>query len=145
MQIRIVLPFFSVADQLQVLDLGDLAAQGIKTIINNRPDNEISVQPESLELAAAAESLGMTYLYLPVTGSNRADEHITDQHIEIFARTYCSAEGPTLAFCRTGTRSIALWALVAAKTLGVDAVLTAAATAGYDLSRLIPRLEQCVE
>jgi uncharacterized protein (TIGR01244 family) len=45
------------------------------------------------------------------------------------------AEGPVLAFCRSGTRSTYLWALARAR-LGDDAeeLSAKAAAAGYDLS-----------
>jgi sulfide:quinone oxidoreductase len=46
-----------------------------------------------------------------------------------------------LAFCRTGTRSTTVWALGEAWHLDPDAILRAAASAGYDLEGLRPRLE----
>ena len=55
-------------------------------------------------------------------------------------------DGPTLAFCRSGTRSCNLWALARA-SLGDDAAtLTAtAADAGYDLRGLRPILDQLAD
>lgn len=129
MQIKKVSPHFSVAEQLQVADLGIAAAQGIKTIVNNRPDNEAQGQPTSAEIAAAAEAMGLGYFYIPITPGI-----ISEQNIEDFATTCASAMGPILAFCRTGTRSITLWAMSEARTLNVDAVLSATSEAGYDLS-----------
>ena len=129
MQIKRVSPHFSVAEQLQVADLGIAAAQGIKTIVNNRPDNEVQGQPTSADIEAAAEALGLAYIHIPVVPGK-----ISAQNIEDFASTCSSAMGPILAFCRTGSRSISLWALVEAKTLDVDAVLAATSGAGYDLS-----------
>ena len=48
-----------------------------------------------------------------------------------------AADGPVLAYCRSGTRSCQLWALAAAKA-GRDPALIAAqaANAGYDVSGL---------
>ena len=53
---------------------------------------------------------------------------------------YRDAKGPILAYCRTGTRSISLWALTEAKTLDTDAVLSATKQAGYDLSAMRSQL-----
>ncbi len=46
-----------------------------------------------------------------------------------------AADGPILAFCRSGTRSTFLWALASA-SLGKDgeALIAKAANAGYDIS-----------
>jgi len=51
------------------------------------------------------------------------------------------ADGPVLAFCRSGTRSTYLWAL-ARHSLGDDgeALIATAAGAGYDLSSIRPIL-----
>ncbi len=129
MQIRSVSPDYSVAEQIRISDLGIAAAQGIKTIINNRPDNEGQGQPKSADIAAAAEALGLEYFYIPIQLGTISEENIDD-----FERAYSSAVGPVLAFCRSGTRSVSVWALAEAKTREVDAVLAAALTAGYDLS-----------
>ena len=47
-----------------------------------------------------------------------------------------------LAFCRSGTRSTTLWALAQAGGGNADAVITAAAQAGYDVSGLRGILER---
>ena len=52
------------------------------------------------------------------------------------------ADGPVLAFCRSGTRSCNLWALAEARRgTAPDALVAAGARAGYDLSGLRPLLE----
>jgi len=129
MQIKKVSPHYFVAEQLQVSDLGIAAAQGIKTIINNRPDNEVQGQPASADMEAAATALGLAYVYLPI-----APGTITDENTRDFSKAYAEEMGPILAFCRSGTRSISLWALSEARTLDADAVLAAVSQAGYDLS-----------
>ena len=67
---------------------------------------------------------------------------LTDEDVEEFADLLASVEGPVLAFCRTGTRSITLWALNEAKHVSPKAILAAAQEAGYDLSGLEPRLNE---
>jgi len=124
-----------VSEQITTTDIGIASAQGIKTIINNRPDNEAQGQPKTADLAAAAAELGMTFIDLPVVAGK-----VTDEHIEQFENMYGDLQAPVLMFCRTGTRSASLWALEEARTLDVDAVLAAAAEAGYNLSAMRSRL-----
>ena len=45
MKLSKITPFLSVSDQLTEQDLGIAAAQGFKSIINNRPDGEAEDQP----------------------------------------------------------------------------------------------------
>jgi sulfide:quinone oxidoreductase len=104
-------------------------------VINNRPDGEEPGQPGSDELAAAAEANGLVYRHIPVVPGQWQDEQIA-----AFADALADLPGPTLAFCRTGTRAATLWALQAARRQPVDAVLSRTAAAGYDLSPLAPRL-----
>jgi sulfide:quinone oxidoreductase len=135
MNIKKVSPRFSVVEQISAADLGAAAAQGIKTIICNRPDDESQGQPSSSEIASAAENLGMSFLNIPVKSGS-----ITDQNIEDFERAYHEAQGPILAYCRTGTRSVMLWALAEVSSLDIEAVLSATKDAGFDLTAMRPRL-----
>jgi len=129
MQIATVSPNFMVGPQLVASDLETAAANGIRTIINNRPDNEGPGQPLSADLAEAAASAGLAYIHMPVTGPGLTDEKAIE-----FDRACSAASGPVLAFCASGTRAIALWALWQAKTRPADDVLADVAQAGYDLS-----------
>lgn len=116
--------------------LADLAPQ-FRTIINNRPDAEEPGQPTSAEIEAEARRLGLDYLHLPVVPGK-----ITDEEIERFGEAIVRRKGPILAFCRTGTRSATLWALSQSGKRTPDEILKIAAAAGYDLSAIIPRLEE---
>ena len=129
MQIVTVSPNFMVGPQLVASDLETAAAKGIKTIINNRPDNEGPGQPPSADLAKAAASAGLAYVHMPVTGPGLTDEKASE-----FDRVCSGASGPILGFCASGTRAIALWALGQARTRQADDVLADVAEAGYDLS-----------
>ena len=135
MNMRKLSPRFFVSEQITTADLGVASAQGIKTVINNRPDNEAQGQPRSADLAAAAEELGMQFVNLPVVAGR-----LTDENIDQFERANRTLQGPILMYCRTGTRSTCLWALNEAKTLDVDAVMATTAQAGYDLTALRARL-----
>ena len=121
----------SVSKQIKPSDLKEIAASGIKTIINNRPDGESPRQPRSETLSKGAEELGLTYHFLPVISGA-----ITDKNVSDFAEVLKKSEGPTLAFCRTGTRSTTLWAKSQKGMMPSDAIISAASMAGYDLSEI---------
>jgi sulfide:quinone oxidoreductase len=136
MKIAKLTPFLSVSPQIAGADLGTLAAQGFRAVVNNRPDGEAEDQPASAMLAAAAERVGLDYRHVPAVSGK-----ITDDDVAAFAEALEEVKGPVLAFCRTGTRSTTLWALAEARHLDPQVILTTAAEAGYDLAALKPRLD----
>jgi sulfide:quinone oxidoreductase len=130
-------PCLAVSPQIAEADLGALAAQGFRAVINNRPDGEAEDQPESAALAAAARRVGLEYRHVPVVAGK-----ITDDDVAAFAQALDEVKGPVLAFCRTGTRSTTLWALAEASHLDPEAILVTAAAADYDVAALKPRLDE---
>ncbi len=136
MDIKQISPFLSVSPQISPNDVGILASHGYRTIICNRPDGEADDQPETGEIAAAAERHGLTFHHQPVVAGS-----VSDDDVDTYATLLAEAEGPVLAFCRTGTRSISMWAMSEAHHLSTDAILAAAAVQGYDLESLRDRLE----
>ncbi|HQS47758.1 bifunctional sulfur transferase/dioxygenase Blh [Reyranella sp.] len=96
----------SVAEQLQPEDFTELARNGFKTIINNRPDGEEASQPGSAAEEEAARAAGLDYVFIPVTSSNMRPEDVRR-----FAETIVASEGPVLAHCRSGARSFYMWVL----------------------------------
>ncbi len=136
MDIRAIDGRVSVSPQIDPADVAVLAAQGFAAVINNRPDGEEAGQPESAAVAAAVEAQGLTYTEIPVAhGFSLAQ-------IEAMRAALDAADGPVLAFCRSGTRSCNLWALAEAKAGGDPEAITAkAAAAGYDLSGIRPVLD----
>jgi uncharacterized protein (TIGR01244 family) len=103
-------PPFATAPQLQPADMAAVAAQGFKTVINNRPDGEGGAeQPLSADVAAAAQAAGLQYHYLPVVGGQ-----ITSDQAQAMATLLAAAPAPVLAFCRSGARSTQLRQLAAA-------------------------------
>ena len=131
--IRVVTDRFSVAPQIAVEDLAQLAAAGYVHIINNRPDDESEDQPSSGEMAAAAKAVGLTYVHEPFVGQPTGEA----------VKAAMTASGKTLAFCRSGTRSVNAWAMAQANE-GQDAqgIVEAAAEAGYNLSGMSGLLRQ---
>jgi uncharacterized protein (TIGR01244 family) len=131
--IRRVTDSFSVAPQLQPEEVAEAAAQGFRLLINNRPDGEAPGQPSSAVMAAAAREAGLDYLHLPIVGAAAPGQ------VEAMREAVAGAAGPVLAFCRSGTRSITVWARGEAKGGGRSHadILQAGRNAGYDLSGAI--------
>ncbi|QMW22932.1 TIGR01244 family sulfur transferase [Sandaracinobacteroides saxicola] len=130
-------PTVAVAGQIAPDDVAAAAARGITRIINNRPDGEQPGQPSGAAIAAAAAAAGLGYTAIPVDHSGFSREQV-DAMIAALA----SGE-PTLAFCRSGTRSTLLWALArAAQGDDPAALAETAAAAGYDLRPIMPLLHQ---
>ncbi|WP_029058213.1 TIGR01244 family sulfur transferase [Stappia stellulata] len=127
----------TVAHQIQPEDVAAIRDAGFVAIVNNRPDNEAPDQPSGAAVEAAASAAGLTYAALPV-----GRDGIGPELVDGFRRVMEEAGGPVFAYCRTGTRSINLWALSQAATQDADTLVNRAGEAGYDLSGLRPVLSR---
>lgn len=136
-EFRALSPNFSVAPQLTAEDIARAAAEGYRTLINNRPDGEAPGQLSAKQAREAAEAAGMTYLEAAFAGPP------PPQAVEATIQWLSEAETPILAYCRTGTRSTTVWALAQAKrkAMAPGEIIAAAAGAGYDLAGARPVLE----
>ena len=90
--------------QLFETDLKLVSEQGVKTVVNNRPDGETGGQPLAADLGAAAERLGMHYVYFPVVSGR-----MTVEEVQAFGKLLEGLEKPLLLFCRSGARSTILY------------------------------------
>ena len=124
---------FATAPQISVADVAEAARQGFRTIINNRPDGEAPDQPTSAEMEAAARAAGLDYVHIPISGGP------TPAQVEAERQVVAAAEGPILAFCRSGTRSIVTWSIGQAMSGAMDRgeLVRLGRNAGYDLSGVL--------
>jgi len=127
----------TVAGQIDLAEIPSLAAQGIRSIICNRPDGEVAGQPPFSAVEQAAAASGIETLYLPVVSNV-----ISEADAEAFGEALEDLPKPVLAYCRSGTRSAVLWSLSEVGKRPIEDILSKAAQAGYDLSALSPRLEK---
>jgi uncharacterized protein (TIGR01244 family) len=123
----------SVAPQIGVADVAEAARQGFTTIINNRPDGEEPSQPPGAAIEAAAKAAGLAYVHIPVRGAPGPAE------VEAVRQVVDAAEGPVLAFCRSGTRSITTWSIGQAMSGAMSRgdLVSLGRQAGYDLSGVL--------
>lgn len=129
MQLKRLNTELAASPQIEPSDIETLAALGYRSIIGNRPDGEASDQPDWVSIKAAATARGMEAIQIPVIASQ-----ITDADVKAFRKALTELPKPIAAFCRTGTRSTLLWALVNAGNLTVDERISIAAAEGYDLN-----------
>jgi len=135
MQIRKLDDNVSVSPQIQPSEVAEIASLGFKTIVANRPDREEASQPSMDQVKQAAEEHGLAWVYQPVESGN-----ISDQDVQTFSDLMADAPKPVLAFCRSGTRCTILWALSEVSHSDPDSIIGQAASAGYDIRGLKPRL-----
>ena len=97
---------FTVSGQLKPADFAALARQGVRLVINNRPDGEVAEQLDAAEAEQAAGQAGLAYRHIPVKLAT-----LCAQDIDRFGDAVASAAGPVHAHCASGHRSAILWAL----------------------------------
>jgi len=120
----------SVSEQITPQDVETAAAQGFTMIINNRPDEEQPGQPSGEEIREAAREAGLGYVAIPITHAG-----YSVPQVDAMRAALAKAEGPVLAFCRSGTRSTFVWALAkGADGEDPDTLTAKAGAAGYDIS-----------
>ncbi len=110
--------------------IAEAKALGIVRIVNNRPEGESEDQVPGEVIEAEARAAGIDYVAIPVGHGGFSQAQVT-----AMAEALDTAEGPVLAYCRSGTRSTLLWALTRAKAGDNPSVIASkAAGAGYDVS-----------
>lgn len=124
-----------VSGQLLPEQVADLAAQGVKTLINNRPDGEVLNQPSAQAIAMAAQAAGLVYEHIPLAGS------LQQACVQAVTEVYAQASRPIVSFCGSGLRSTLLWAVVHVGELGIETTLHIAQTAGYNLTPMEDMLQ----
>lgn len=128
-----------VGGQISEQDFEEFKKVGIKTIINNRPDNEEPGQLTSEHANALALKHGINYHYLPMANGQPLPETLVSD----FKTALESSDGGVLAHCRSGMRSSFLWALGQIPTgeITVDSAIEKAQNAGIPLANARSVLE----
>lgn len=137
MDIRPIDESLSVSPQVRPENLPELARNGYRVIICNRPDGEESGQPGSTAMREAASEAGLAFHYIPVSGGAFPEEAVS-----AFRDVRRNGGGRTIAYCRTGTRSVTLETLANPGGRSRKERLRLAKQAGYDLSSLADQLKE---
>ena len=94
----------SVAGQMNAAKFSQLMRQGFKSVIVNRPDQEIGNAVKVSELRNIAEKSQISVIYQPVNSGKISQTDILE-----FAKYYNKLPKPILMICRSGARSSALF------------------------------------
>jgi len=128
---------FWASPQISEAEVLEARDRGIRMIVNNRPENEAEGQPPGARIEAAARAAGLDYVAIPITHAG-----FDEEQVQSLVAAMRRADGPILAYCRSGTRSTFLWALASAVEGGDPAKIAAeASAAGYDVSPIAPLIE----
>jgi len=130
---------FYLAGQISPADLPVYKKAGIKTIINNRPDNEEPGQISASEMSAAAKEHGINYHNLPMANGQPLPPTLVDDFKAVIDNT----DEPVLAHCRSGMRSSFIWALgqIPTGSISVDDAIDAVQAVGIPLGNARSVLE----
>ena len=128
---------FAASPQINEADVAEARSRGFSIIINNRPEQESDDQTPGADIEAAAHAAGLEYLAIPITHSG-----FSEAQVDALVGALQRADGPVLAYCRSGTRSTLLWALAQARLGNDPATLAAQArNAGYDVTSVMPLMD----
>jgi len=128
---------FAASPQISGADVDEARQRGFAMIVNNRPEQESQDQTPGSDIEAAARAAGLAYVAIPISHSG-----FSEAQVDALVNALKRAEGPVLAYCRSGTRSTLLWALAQAR-LGKDpaTVASQARAAGYDVTPISPLMD----
>ncbi|NNG72216.1 TIGR01244 family phosphatase [Rhizobium laguerreae] len=128
-----------VSPQPSVEDIRSLRGQGFKTLINNRPDNEDTSQPNTRVERQEAKHCDLSYAFIPVTADT-----ITEADVRAFQRAVDESDGPVLAHCQTGRRALNLYLIgeVLDGSMSVDKVVEFGRSRGFDTGAAAAWLKQ---
>lgn len=136
MDLREITEGYFVSPQITPSDMAALAAQGVTTIICNRPDGEVPPDLQAAAMQAAAEAAGIVFVYNPVVGIGMSPSAIDEQ-----ADAIEGSEGNVLAYCASGMRSALMWTLSLAGTRPAEELLAVVGAAGYRMDHLVGQIE----
>ena len=132
MQIVNISGLYNVSPQISLTDVETLSENGFGKIICNRPDFEVPPSFQSNVFKKVATELGLSFEYHPLKFENMHAENIEKQMAFIK-----DSERPVLAYCTSGTRCAAIWALGQIGKISKDEILKTTLESGYNLQGLL--------
>ena len=131
MQIVNISALYHVSPQISLTDVEILSEKGFGKIICNRPNFEVHPNIQSSLIEKVATEIGISFEYHPLTFENMNAENIEKQMVFI-----TESDQPVLAYCTSGTRCAAIWALGQIGRMSKDEILKTTLESGYNLEGL---------
>ena len=121
---------YFVSPQILASDVKLLKEQGFETIVCNRPDNEEPNQADFESINKECSRLGLKFYNYPLSPGDLNIERVLE------TKGLLEEGNKILAYCRTGTRCITLWACAEVANKEVKEILKISENAGYDLNHM---------
>ena len=144
---------FAVSSQINIDSIYDVNSNNYKSIICNRPDEEITAEFNEIKalyqiitnekladkklnhyqvIKDTANSLNIKTYYQPINTLQ-----LNKDNILLFAKYLDELDKPILAYCRSGTRCMILWGLVQILVYGADIIQISeqAKVLNYDIQK----------
>ena len=121
---------FYVSPQIEPSKINGLSKDEFDIVVCNRPDDEEPNQPSKIEISNECQEKSLEFIDLEMVPG--------DINFETINRTkeILDTNKKVFAYCRTGTRSITLWAFASCYTKEVVDIISEANNAGYELAHL---------
>ena len=132
MQIVNISGLYNVSPQISLTDVEILSEKGFEKIICNRPDFEVPPNFQSSVIEKSALEIGLSFEYHPLTFENMNTENIEKQMSFIK-----KSKRPVLAYCTSGTRCAAIWALGQIGKMPKNEILKTTLESGFNLEGLL--------
>ena len=132
MQIANISGLYHVSPQISLTDVELLSEKGFEKIICNRPDFEVPPNFQSSVIEKSALEIGLSFEYHPLTFENMNTENIEKQMSFIK-----KSKRPVLAYCTSGTRCAAIWALGQIGKMPKNEILKTTLESGFNLEGLL--------
>lgn len=133
-----VTPEFAIGPQVSAEDFERLRASGFASVLNARPDDELGPYLVSQDAEPLARANGLAYAHSPTENHSIFEPEVIDR----FERALVELPKPIFAHCKTGTRAVILWALVASRHRAVENVIATLRAAGQELEFLEHELRE---
>jgi len=104
MRVLELAPQVYASGQLFESDLQLLAKQGVRSIVNTRPDDESPGQPSSADVAKAAAGYGIAFAHVPVEPGS-----ISRDLAAALMKTCDELDRPLLFCARSGPQATKIW------------------------------------
>lgn len=135
MDIRPLTKDFAVSPQIDLAHMKEIAGAGFRSLMCNRPDGEDYDQPDYIAVKTAAAEEGLEICWIPMVAGV-----VTPGMMSEFKTAMEELPKPVLAYCRSGTRCVMLWAIAQYGLLDDDEIANCAAKAGFDMGPLLHQL-----
>lgn len=127
----------AVGEVPQSAEIEILSKAGFRSLINVQPDGEIARFADAATTRRTAEAAGLAYAHIPIESRLPSEAQIKS-----FSDAFSALPRPVYAYCYSGGRAAAAWALAIAPQVPSGQIMQALERAGFDASALHSALDR---